>query len=175
MPKLDDRSQFEHILLDIFQAGLSWLTMLKRYDGFKKAFADFDPLKVAAFDEKDFERLMNDAEIIRNRAKITSAINDARVFLDISKEFGGFANFVAQFAPKEPHRFKEMSQIPASTLESEAMSKELKRRGFRFLGPTICYSHMQSVGVVNDHIVTCFRYNEIENLRGKAFGLKEQG
>jgi len=168
VPKTDDRDQFEHILLEIFQAGLSWLTMLKRHPGFKAAFAGFDPKVVAGFGESDFERLMNDAGIIRNRAKISAAIHDADLFLKVSEESGGFFNFVRRFAPPEPHRFTEQSQLPALTPEAEAMSKELKRRGFKFLGPTICYAHLQSVGVVNDHLTSCFRYDEIERLRTLA-------
>jgi len=170
VPKTDDRDQFEHMLLEIFQAGLSWLTMLKRHDGFKSAFAGFDPVKVAAFSEEDYNRLLNDAGIIRNRAKISAAIHDAALFLKVSEEFDGFFNFAKQYAPKEPHRFTDQSQLPALTSEAEAMSKELKRRGFKFLGPTICYAHLQSVGVVNDHITTCHRFDEIERLRSK-YGL----
>jgi DNA-3-methyladenine glycosylase I len=168
VPKFDDRDQFEHLLLEVFQAGLSWLTMLKRHAGFKAAFADFDPAKIAAFEEVDFERLLHDPGIIMNRAKINAAIHDAGLFLKVSEEFDGFFNFARQFAPKAPHRFTEQSQIPALTPESEAMSKELKRRGFKFLGSTICYAHLQSVGLVNDHLESCFRYEPIEKLRRNA-------
>jgi len=165
VPKTADRDQFEHILLEIFQAGLSWLTMLKRHAGFKAAFAEFDPVKVAAFGEDEFNRLLNDAGIIRNRAKISAAIHDAGLFLKVSEEFGSFFNFTKLYAPTEPHRYTDKGQVPALTPETEAMAKELKRRGFKFLGPTICCAHLQSVGVVNDHLTTCFRFDEIERLR----------
>ena len=168
VPKLDDRAQFEHLIMEIFQAGLSWLTILKRREGFRAAFANFDAAAVARFDDSDRERLMADAGIIRNRAKIDAAIHDAKLFMPLALEFGSFFRFASQYAPLESHRLTDLKQIPAVTSEAEAMSKELKRRGFKFLGPTICYAHMQSVGIVNDHLVTCFKYKEIEDQRHEA-------
>ena len=165
VPKLDDRTQFEHLILEVFQAGLSWATILKRREGFRQAFADFDAAAVARFTESDRDRLLNDSGIIRNRAKIEAAIHNAKLFLHLVLEFGSFYRFVSQFAPAEPHRFTELSEIPAQSPEAVTMSKELKRRGFKFVGPTICYAHMQSVGVVNDHLVSCFRCSEVEALR----------
>ncbi len=168
VPKLDDRAQFEHLILEVFQAGLSWLTILKRREGFRAAFANFDAAAVARFDASDRERLLADPAIIRNRAKIDAAMHDAKLFMHLVLEFGSFFQFVSQFAPIDTHHFTDTKQLPALTPEAEAMSKELKRRGFKFLGPTICYAHMQSVGVVNDHLITCFRYNEIEEQRNQV-------
>ncbi len=168
VPKLDDRAQFEHLVMEIFQAGLSWLTILKRREGFRNAFADFDVASVARFDETDRERLLADPGIIRNKAKIDASIHDAKLFLHLQLEFGSFFKFASQFAPVENHRMSDTSQIPANSQEAEAMSRELKRRGFKFVGPTVCYSHLQSVGIINDHLVTCYRYNEIEGLRQKV-------
>lgn len=155
----DDRHQFEHLCLECFQAGLSWLTVLRKRENFRKAFHNFEPAKVARMTGRDVERLMGDAGIIRNRRKIEAVIHSAGLFLQIGREFGGFASYLLQFAPKRPHRFTNQKQIPATTPEAEAMAKDIKKRGFKFLGPTTLYAHMQSVGLVNDHIVTCFRYD----------------
>ncbi len=169
VPKLDDREQFEHMVLEVFQAGLSWLTMLKRREGFKQAFAGFDPVAVAAFGVNDVARLLQDEGIIRNRAKIAATLNNAPLFLEVSREFGGFANFVRGFRKGVGAGHADQSTIPASTTEAETLSKELKRRGFKFVGPTICYSHLQSVGVVNDHIAACHRFAEVDRLQTEAF------
>lgn len=165
--KLDDQAHFEHLILEIFQAGLSWSTILKRREGFRQAFVGFDPVAVSHFDDTDRERLLADSGIIRNRAKIDAAIWNAKLFLHLVLEFGSFYRFIRQFTPVEPHRFVISKDIPAVTPEAEAMSRELKRRGFKFVGPTICYAHMQSVGIVNDHLTNCFRFAEVEDIRQK--------
>lgn len=160
VPVHDDRKHFEFMVLDGFQAGLSWQTILNRREGFRKAFAGFDPEKVARFNEKDVERLMQDEGIIRNRLKIAGTIKNARAFLTIQKEYGSFDTFIWQFTdgkPLHPKR-REMKDIPASSPESDAMSKALKKKGFTFVGTTICYAYMQAAGLVNDHIVGCWRY-----------------
>ena len=164
MPVRDDKVQFEHHLLEIFQAGLSWRTILHRREGFRKAFAGFDPKKVARFSEKDVKRLLDDEGIIRNKQKIRAAINNAEKFLTLAKTYGSFDNFLQQFKPKLKIVYKTEENIPAVTPESEALSKELKNLGFQFVGPITCYAHMQSVGIVNDHIKSCFRFDEIETL-----------
>ncbi|MFC2149936.1 DNA-3-methyladenine glycosylase I [Calditrichota bacterium] len=165
VPQLNDNAQFEHMLLEIFQAGLSWSIVLRKRENFRKAFAGFDPKKVAKFNEAKFETLLLDAGIIRNRAKILAAIHNAPLFMEISKVFGSFAKFIWEYQPRKGHRYNTMADIPAQTDESVKLGKELKRRGFKFLGPTTIYAHMQAVGIVNDHEVGCFRYKEIENLR----------
>ena len=163
VPVHDDRRLFEFITLEGAQAGLSWSTILKKRDNYKRAFADFDPARVARFSEKKTERLMLDPGIVRNRLKIESTVSNARALLEVKKEFGSFDAYVWQFVggrPKQNAR-RSLGQVPASTPESDAMSKDLKKRGFRFVGTTICYAFMQAVGMVNDHLVTCFRYKEI--------------
>lgn len=157
-PVYDDRTLFEFLILEGAQAGLSWITILKRRAGYKAAFADFDVQKVAAFTEADEERLMNDAGIIRNRLKVKSAINNARLFLEIQKEFGSFSDFIWGFLPdRKPivNLRKSLSDVPARTEISDAISKDMKKRGFKFFGTTICYAHMQATGMVNDHITGC--------------------
>ena len=166
-PVHDDRLHFEFLVLDAFQAGLSWRTILYKRENFRKAFRDFDVRKVAKFTAKDFDRLMNDAGIVRNRLKIQATITNAQKFLEVQKEFGSFDEFIWQFTKGKTihHGFKRISQIPATSKESDAMSKELLRRGFRFVGSTICYSYMQAAGMVNDHTVDCFRYQELRKRR----------
>ncbi len=164
VPGGGDKHHFEHIALEIFQAGLSWLTMLKKRENFRTALSGFDPEQVARFTAADFERLMKDAGIIRNRRKIEAVMHNARPFLQIAEEFNGFWRFAEGFKPEKPAVYGSDSEIPAWTPESAAMSKELKRRGFKFVGPTGCYSYMQGVGVVNDHIRDCFRHEEIEKM-----------
>ena len=154
----DDRIQFEHHVLEVFQAGLSWLTMLKKREAFRAAFVGFDPERVARFGGSDFSRLMNDSSIIRNRMKIEAVIHNAPRFCAVAEEFGGFALFLERFRPSKAKIRRRESEIPAKTPEAEALSKELRARGFKFTGPTICYAHMQAVGVVNDHIESCFRF-----------------
>lgn len=167
VPVHDDRLLFEFLLLEGAQAGLSWITILRKRENYRKAFAGFDPVKVARFMEKDLERLLADTGIVRNRLKINSAVNNARAFLEVQDEFGSFSDYSWRFVGGRPrvNRFKTLKEIPASTPESEAFSRDLKRRGFRFVGPTIIYAHMQAVGMVNDHVVDCFRYREVGGLR----------
>ncbi len=163
VPVHDDRKQFEFLMLEAAQAGLSWATILKRREGYKRAFAQFNPQKVALFTEKDEERLRQDTSIIRNKLKISAAINNAKLFLDVQKEFGTFDTYIWSFVNGKPiiNAWKKISDIPAVSKESENLSRDLKRRGFRFVGPTIIYAHMQAVGMVNDHEVSCFRYSQL--------------
>jgi len=164
VPLHDDRKLFEFLVLDAFQAGLSWEITLNKREGFEKAFKNFDAKKIAKFTEKDVKRLRQDASIIRNRLKIESTIDNAKAFLIIQKEFGSFDKYIWQFVNHNPlvNKHKAMTDIPATTEESDAMSKALKKRGFRFVGSTICYAFMQAAGMVNDHTVDCYRYSEIK-------------
>jgi DNA-3-methyladenine glycosylase I len=164
VPVHDDRLHFEFLVLEGAQAGLSWATILKRRQGYRQAFADFDPEKVAQFTDEDFERLMQNADIIRNKLKIRSAINNAKRFLEVQMEFGSFDTYIWQFVGNKPiiNGWEQMNQIPAVSEESEMLSKDLKKRGFTFVGPTIIYAHMQAVGMVNDHEISCFRYKEVQ-------------
>lgn len=163
VPVTDDKTLFEFLILEGAQAGLSWITILRRREGYRKAFADFDTEKVARFSEKKIAKLLLDPGIIRNRQKITSAVGNAKAFIQVQKEFGSFYNYSMQFVNKHPivNQRKTLSDIPAETQESKAFSADLKKRGFRFVGPTIIYAHMQAVGMVNDHLVDCFRYKTI--------------
>ena len=162
-PIHDDRLLFEFLVLESFQAGLSWLTVLKKRENFRKAFANFDAKKVSKFDQTKFDALMQDAGIIRNRLKIEAAINNAQRFLEIQKEFGSFDKYIWQFTGGKTLKNSRtgMGDIPAKTKESDAMSKDLLKRGFKFVGSTICYAYMQAAGMVNDHIVTCHRYKSV--------------
>ena len=164
VPLHDDRKLYEFILLDGAQAGLSWSTVLRKRENYRKAFKVFDPQLVARFREKDVERLLKDPGIIRNRLKIESAITNARTFLDIQKEFGSFDAYIWQFTGGKTmqHRCRRLADIPATSKESDAMSKDMKKRGFKFVGSTICYAFMQAAGMVNDHLVDCFRYREVQ-------------
>jgi DNA-3-methyladenine glycosylase I len=167
VPSHDERHLFEMLVLEGAQAGLSWSTILKKRDGYRRAFADFDAGKVARFGARDVARLMNDSGIVRNRLKIESAVANARAVL----ELGSLDEFVWAFVDERPlqNAWKTIGDIPAETAESKAMSKELKRRGFRFVGPTVCYAFMQAVGLVNDHTVDCFRYPEVSaDVRAKS-------
>ncbi|MCX6730250.1 MAG: DNA-3-methyladenine glycosylase I [Candidatus Roizmanbacteria bacterium] len=159
VPIHDDKIHFEFLILEAAQAGLSWATILKRREGYQFAFANFDPKKVALFTEKDVEKLMNNPGIIRNRLKINAAINNARMFLLVQKEFSTFDHYIWGFVKGKTiiNKWKKISEIPAISKESEVLSKDLKKRGFTFVDPTIIYAHMQAVGMVNDHEVTCFR------------------
>lgn len=163
VPVHSDQKHFEFLTLEAAQAGLSWATILKRREGYKQAFANFDPTKVAKFTEKNTEALMQNSAIIRNRLKINAAINNAKMFLDIQKEFGSFDTYIWSFVGGKPilNHWQDISQIPTTSPESEILSTDLKQRGFRFVGPTIIYAHMQAVGMVNDHLTTCFRYPEL--------------
>ncbi len=157
VPCRDDAKLFEMLLLEGAQAGLAWITILRKRESYRKAFSRFDPRKIARYGEREKQRLLANPGIVRNRLKIDSAIRNARVFLDIQQESGGFAAFLWDFVDGKPivNRFREPGQIPASTPLSDAVSKELKRRGMNFVGSTICYAYMQSVGLVNDHLVDC--------------------
>ena len=167
VPVHDDRKLFEFLILEGAQAGLSWETVLNKRENYRKAFNDFDPVKISRYGDKKVETLLENKGIIRNRLKITSAINNAKRFLEVRKEFGTFDAYIWQFVNGKPitNRFKSIQEIPATTKESDAMSKDLKKRGFKFAGPTICYAHMQATGMVNDHVVGCFRYKEIKALK----------
>jgi DNA-3-methyladenine glycosylase I len=167
MPVHDDRKQFEFLTLESAQAGLSWLVVLRKREAYRKAFADFDPEKVSRFTEKRIEKLLADPGIIRNRLKIAAAINNARRFLDVQEEFGTFDKYMWGFVGGRPiqNRLASMKDLPATSKESDALSKDLKQRGFKFVGSTIVYAHMQAVGMVNDHIVTCFRHKAVSKLK----------
>jgi DNA-3-methyladenine glycosylase I len=160
IPIHDDIRWFEHIVLDGAQAGLSWKTILHRREGYRRAFDGFDPGKVALYDEKKFNELLNDEGIIRNRLKIKSATNNAKAFIRIREEFGSFDNYIWSFSGGKPvvNHWKSLSEMPASSPLSDIVSKELKKRGFTFVGTTICYAFMQAAGIVNDHLVYCFRH-----------------
>lgn len=163
VPVLDDKKHFEFIILESFQAGLSWKTILHRRKGFKRAFANFDYKKVAKFTQKDVERLMKDDGIIRNRSKIACMITNAQAFMKIQKEFGSFNKYVWQFVNNKPvvGRLRNQKDIMATSKESDAMAIDMKKRGFKFRGSTICYANMQAIGMVNDHVQTCKRFAEI--------------
>jgi DNA-3-methyladenine glycosylase I len=166
VPVRDDARHFEFLILESAQAGLSWSTVLRKRDGYRRAFADFDAERVARFNRRSVERLLGDAGIIRNRLKITAAINNAKRFLHIQQEFGSFDSYVWQFVGGSPivNRFESQSDVPATSPESDALSKDLKQRGFGFVGSTIVYAHMQATGLVNDHIVDCYRHAECARL-----------
>ena len=163
VPLHDDRALFELLTLEGAQAGLSWQTVLNKREAYRKAFDSFEVAKVARYTPKRIERLLQNAGIIRNRAKITATIGNAKAFLAVQQEFGSFDAYIWRFVDGKPkkNRFRSLSGIPANTEQSDAMSKELKRRGFKFAGSTICYAFMQSAGMVNDHTVDCFRYGEV--------------
>jgi DNA-3-methyladenine glycosylase I len=160
VPVRDDRVHFEFLVLESAQAGLSWWTILRKREGYRRAFADFDATKVARFTQRVVEKLMHDPGIVRNRQKIEAAIANARGFLKVQDEFGSFDRYVWQFVGGQPivNRWRKPSDVPPTTKESDALSKDLKGRGFKFVGPTIVYAHMQATGLVNDHLVDCFRY-----------------
>jgi DNA-3-methyladenine glycosylase I len=163
VPVHDDRTLFEFLVLEGAQAGLSWRTILHRREHYRRAFADFDPAQVARFDRHGIEALLRDPGIVRNRAKVESAVGNARAFLELQEEFGSFAAFQWRFVDGRPivNRWQTIQQVPATTKISEAYSKELRQRGFRFVGPTIVYAHMQAVGMVNDHLIGCFRHAQL--------------
>lgn len=163
VPIHDDRLHFEFLLLEGAQAGLSWETILRKREGYRAAFAGFDPVRVARFGDAEREHLLQDAGIVRNRLKIRSAVGNARAFLDVQREFGSFDQFIWRFVGRNPIRneWSRLSDVPSETNESREMSRDLKKRGFRFVGPTICYAYMQAAGLVNDHVVGCFRYDEV--------------
>ena len=160
----DDQKLFEYIVLDAFQAGLSWKTILHKRENFRSALDNFDPRKIAKYSEKKIEKLMNDAGIIRNKLKIQATITNAKAFLEIQKEFGSFDKYIWQFTKYKTikHNRKTIQDLPATSKESDEMSKDLKKRGFKFVGSTICYAFMQAAGMVNDHTVGCFRCKEVK-------------
>ena len=166
VPVHDDRGLFEMLILEGAQAGLSWSTILKKRSTYRLAFDGFDPAKVAAYDETRKSELLSNPGIVRNHAKVQATIDNAQAFLNVQLEFGTFDAYIWQFVAGRPiqNNWQSLSELPAQTTESQAMSKDLLRRGFRFVGPTICYAFMQAVGMVNDHVVTCFRFQDIARL-----------
>ena len=164
VPSFDDRHLFEMLTLEGAQAGLSWTTILRKRENYRKAFAGFDPARVARFDASRVERLLQDPGIVRHRGKIESTVANAKAVLAVQREFGSLSDYLWNFVDGQPiqNRWKTLSDLPAETAESRRMSRELKKRGFRFLGPTTCYAFMQAVGMVNDHEVGCFRHHAIE-------------
>ena len=165
VPTHDDRLLFEFLILEGAQAGLSWSTILKKRNGYRAAFNNFDSKKVASYDNNRLEELRNNSNIVRNKLKIGSAVINANMILDIKDEFGSFDKYIWKFVNDTPiqNKWAKIEEIPATTPESENMSRDLKKRGFKFVGPTICYSFMQAVGMVNDHTVDCFRYDELRD------------
>jgi DNA-3-methyladenine glycosylase I len=164
LPSRDDRHLFELLVLEGAQAGLSWATILRKREGYRKAFAGFDPEAVARFGSADVERLLRDPGIVRNRLKVESAVGNARASLAVREQQGSLAAYLWGFVGGSPiqNRRRALNEVPAETAESRAMSKDLKRRGFRFVGPTVCYAFMQAAGLVNDHVVTCFRWRQVQ-------------
>jgi DNA-3-methyladenine glycosylase I len=163
VPLHDDQRLFEFLILDAFQAGLSWLTILRKRDNFRKAFHHFDATALAAYTDADIQRLMLDKGIVRNRQKIAATIDNARAYLEVQAEFGSFDAYLWQFVEGAPiqNHWADDARVPATSPRSEAMSRDMRARGFRFVGPTICYAFMQAAGMVNDHTTTCFRYREV--------------
>ena len=163
VPIHDDRKHFEFLILEGAQAGLSWLTILNKREGYRKAFADFDPVKVARFTEAKCEKILLDPGIVRNRLKVYGAVNNAKRFLEVHKEFGSFDKYIWSFVGDKPivNKWNSLGQIAPTTRESDVLSKDLIKRGFKFVGSTVIYSHMQACGLVNDHVISCFRYKEV--------------
>ena len=169
VPVWDDQVQFEFLILEGAQAGLSWSTILNKRAGYRKAFAEFDPVKVARFTDKRLEKLLLDPAIVRNKLKVRSAVTNAKAFLDVQKEFGTFCDYIWGFVGGKPIQAnrKKGGDVPATSPESDALSKDLKKRGFKFVGSTIIYAHMQATGMVNDHVTNCFRYKPCKSLGTK--------
>ncbi|TXH28188.1 MAG: DNA-3-methyladenine glycosylase I [Cyclobacteriaceae bacterium] len=167
VPVHDDRKHFEFLILEGAQAGLSWATILKKREGYRKNFAGFDPVKVARFTEKKLEKILQDPGIIRNRLKVYAAVNNAKRFLEVQKEFGSFDTYIWGFVGGKPivNKWKSLGQVAPTTKESDALSKDVIRRGFKFVGSTVMYAHMQACGLVNDHLVDCFRYEPLRKLK----------
>jgi DNA-3-methyladenine glycosylase I len=163
VPLHDDQALFEMLILEGAQAGLSWRTILTKRENYRVAFDQFDPAIVATYDETKIQALLNDPGIVRNKLKVRAAVTNARAFLEVQDEFGSFDAYIWGFVNHKPiiNRWKTMNEIPAKTAEAEAMSKDLKKRGFKFVGPTICHAYMQAIGMVNDHTVDCFRYQQL--------------
>jgi DNA-3-methyladenine glycosylase I len=167
VPSFDDQHLFEMLILEGVQAGLSWITILKKRQHYREVFDRFDAEKIARYDEKKVSALLADAGIIRNRLKVSAAVNNARLFLDLQSEYGRFANYIWQFVDGRPisNHWQSLADVPVTTKESDDMSRSLKQKGFKFVGSTICYAYMQAVGMVNDHTVECYRYHEINRLQ----------
>ena len=167
LPLRDDQKLFEMLILEGAQAGLSWITVLRKRESYREAFDRFDVEKIASYDQAKIVELLNNPGIIRNKLKVNATVSNAQAYLNVQEEFSSFDNYIWQFVGGEPivNRWTSMSEIPAETPESQAMSKDLKARGFKFVGPTICYALMQATGMVNDHVVSCFRYKEVLELK----------
>lgn len=163
VPVYDDDTFFEFLILETFQAGLSWITVLRKRENFRKAFDNFDYKKIAKYNEVKYESLLEDAGIIRNKLKIKATISNAQMFIEVQKEFGSFSKYIWAFVNEKPikNNFKNLKEVPATTPLSDKISKDLKKRGFKFVGSTVVYAFMQATGMVNDHIVDCFRYNDV--------------
>ena len=163
VPVRDDTRHFEFLTLESAQAGLSWSTILRKREGYRRAFAGFDVERVARFNTRSVERLMNDAGIVRNRLKIQAAINNARKFIEVAEEIGSFTDYIWGFVDGQPivNRWKKQADVPATSAQSDALSRDLKQRGFKFVGSTIVYAHLQAAGLINDHLTSCFRYREV--------------
>ena len=163
VPVYDDTKQFEFLVLEAAQAGLSWLTILKRRDNYRKAYDNFDPVKVASYGDKKIKELLNNEGIIRNKLKINASVSNAKLFLDIQEEFGSFSDYLWGFVDNKQvvNKCKKLSEIPANTELSDKITKDLKSRGFKFIGSTVMYAHLQAAGIVNDHVTSCFRYKEV--------------
>ena len=166
VPVHDDRKHFEFLILEGAQAGLSWAMVLKKREGYRKAFADFDPVKVARFTEARVEKLLLNEGIIRNRLKVNAAVNNAKRFLEVQKQEGSFDNYIWSFVKGKPvqNKPRSLKDIPATSKESDALSKDLIKRGFKFVGSTVIYAHMQACGLVNDHLVDCWRFKEVQKM-----------
>ncbi|TGK87997.1 DNA-3-methyladenine glycosylase I [Leptospira bourretii] len=166
VPVHDDQTHFEFLILEGAQAGLSWSTILKKREGYRKVFANFDPIKVAKFTDQKLEKILLDPSIIRNRLKVFAAVNNAKRFLEIQKEFGSFDQYIWSFVGHKTinKKRKSLTEVPATTIESDNLSKDLIKRGFKFVGSTVIYAHMQACGLVNDHIESCFRYKELTSI-----------
>ena len=165
VPLKVDRAIFEFLILETFQAGLSWITVLRKRDNFRKAFDDFDYNKVSLFDDKKIEELLNDHGIIRNKLKIRAAVSNAKSFIQVQKEFGSFSKYIWRFVNHKPiiNSWNDISELPAKTELSDIISADLKKRGFKFVGSTVVYAHMQATGMVNDHVIGCFRHREVKS------------
>ena len=165
LPVLDDRKQFEFLVLESAQAGLSWYTILQRREQYRSAYAQFDPIRVAAYDRDQIEQLMSNPNIIRNRKKVEASINNARRFLEVQQEYGSFCRYIWHFVDDQPiiNKPTNLAEVPAKTSLSEDIAKDMKKKGFTFLGPVIVYSHLQATGLINDHLIGCFRHVQVQN------------
>ena len=161
VPVYDDDKLFEFLILETFQAGLSWITVLRKRENFRKAFDNFNYKKIANYNETKFDELIQDAGIIRNKLKIKATISNAIAFIEVQQEFGSFSNYIWKFTKQIKNSWKDLSGVPATTELSDTVSKDLKKRGFKFVGPTVIYAHMQATGMINDHVTDCFRYHEV--------------